>query len=303
MASSSNLSGIITVPEPFSFKQILGYLQRSPNECLYQIREGRIYRAIASGPFTAVIEIREIRDNTLQISFQGGTAPSCPLFLTNAINYVKEWFDLDRDLLPFYQLAQRDKLLKHAISSFPGLRIVGIPDLFEAISWGILGQQIHLQYAYTLKRRFVERYGRHIACNGERYWLYPSAAEIAALTTGDLADLRMTVKKCEYLIGTAQLIAEGKLTKEQLQMAGCVKEAEKQLVSIRGIGPWTANYVLMRCLRMPSALPVDDVGLHHAIKHLTGSQHKPTKQQIRSLFAAWPGWEAYATFYLWRFLY
>lgn len=116
MASSSNLSGIITVPEPFSFKQILGYLQRSPNECLYQIREGRIYRAIASGPFTAVIEIREIRDNTLQISFQGGTAPSCPLFLTNAINYVKEWFDLDRDLLPFYQLAQRDKLLKHAPS-------------------------------------------------------------------------------------------------------------------------------------------------------------------------------------------
>ncbi|MNJ35231.1 DNA-3-methyladenine glycosylase [compost metagenome] len=113
----------------------------------------------------------------------------------------------------------------------------------------------------------------------------------------------MTVKKCEYLIGAAQLIADGTLTKEILLEAGSAGRAEEILVSIRGIGPWTANYVLMRCLRIPSAFPIDDVGLHNAIKKLTGSERKPTKREIRKLSAAWTDWEAYATFYLWRFLY
>ena len=42
---------------------------------------------------------------------------------------------------------------------------------------------------------------------------------------------------------------------------------------------WTANYVLMRCLRFPSAFPIDDVGLHNAIKFITGSENKPTKMK------------------------
>ena len=97
----------------------------------------------------------------------------------------------------------------------------------------------------------------------------------------------MTLKKCEYLIGVAKLIADGELTKEQLLAAGSLKQAEKQLVSIRGIGPWTANYVLMRCLRIPNAFPIDDVGLHNAIKHLMGLEAKPTKKEILELSAAW----------------
>ena len=84
---------------------------------------------------------------------------------------------------------------------------------------------------------------------------------------------------------------------------GDFKEAEKMLVKIRGIGPWTANYVLMRCLRFPNAFPIADVGLHNAIKHLTGTEEKPTIEEIWKLAAPWTGWESYATFYLWRFLY
>lgn len=63
------------------------------------------------------------------------------------------------DLLPFYDLAKTDLLLQSAVKEFNGLRNVGIPNLFEAICWGIIGQQINLTYAYTLKRRFVENFG------------------------------------------------------------------------------------------------------------------------------------------------
>ena len=113
----------------------------------------------------------------------------------------------------------------------------------------------------------------------------------------------MTLKKSEYIIGIAQLMASGELTKDKLLRMDSVKEAEKSLVKIRGIGPWTANYVLMRCLRYTSAYPIDDVGLHNAIKHLTGSEKKPAKEELLNLSLSWENWQAYATFYLWRVLY
>lgn len=155
---------------------------------------------------------------------------------------------------------------------------MGIPDLFEALCWGILGQQINLTFAYTLKRRFVESFGEHIEWNGQKYWIFPSPEFIANLTVKDLTKLKMTTRKCEYLIGVAKLITQGNLSKESF-IKSDLKDAEKTLTDIRGIGPWTANYVLMRCLKFPSAFPIDDVGLHNVIKLLTGSDHKPTKKK------------------------
>lgn len=180
---------------------------------------------------------------------------------------------------------------------------MGIPDLFEALCWGIIGQQINLAFAYTLKRRFVETFGEREEWNGKDYWLFPSPEAVARLAPSDLTGLQMTARKSEYLIGAARLMAEGKLSKERLLAAGGHREAEKLLVGIRGIGPWTANYVLMRCLRFPTALPIEDVGLHNAIKLLLGMDRKPTVEEIRELAKPWAGWESYATFYLWRALY
>ncbi|CJH87467.1 DNA-3-methyladenine glycosylase II [Streptococcus pneumoniae] len=180
---------------------------------------------------------------------------------------------------------------------------MGIPDLFEALCWGILGQQITLTYAYTLKRRLVENFGEHVEWNGNKYLIFPLPQKIAKLTVEDLLPLKMTIKKCEYLIGVAQLMVDGKLTKQSLLHTNDHKKAEKLLVSIRGIGPWTANYVLMRCLRFPTAFPIDDVGLHNVIKLLTGSETKPTKKEIKEYATTWTNWESYATFYLWRTLY
>jgi DNA-3-methyladenine glycosylase II len=290
----------IRVPEEFSFSENLKYLSRSSNECMYQIKDNRICKAIQVGKETAIVEI-VMDSDALSVCFLG-SEPNAAV-RAGVEQYVREWFDLDTDLGPFYKMVQTDELLKKAINTFYGLRIMGIPDLFEALCWGILGQQINLPFAYTLKRRLVETFGKSVEHNGESHWLFPAPVDIAGLTVADFDGLQMTVKKTEYLIGVAKLMAEGKLTKEQLQATENLKEAEKMLVAIRGIGPWTANYVLMRCLRFPNAFPIDDVGLHNALKHLLGRDQKPSKEEILRLSSGWTGWEAYATFYLWRFLY
>ena len=75
------------------------------------------------------------------------------------------------------------------------------------------------------------------------------------------------------------------------------------MTKIRGIGPWTANYVLMRCLRLGDAFPMADIGLLNGIKQIENLETKPDKERLLSLQKDWGSWSAYATFYIWRLLY
>lgn len=292
---------IIDLPEDFNMEANLGYLGRNNNECMFQIEDRSITRAIDTGENYRLIHIQVNQDNQMVVQFID-SLPTAPEEQVEVVRFIREWFDLNRNLTPFYKLAKADPLLKIPVQDFHGLRVIGVPDLFEALCWGVLGQQINLAFAYTLKRQFVEKFGSSIEMGDKKYWIFPSFKEIAKLTSEDLADIKMTVKKSEYIIGIAQLMDRGELSKESLMKMN-FKDAEKSLIKIRGVGPWTANYVLMRCLRFPTAFPIDDVGLHNAIKFLKSSEKKPTKDELHELSLNWSGWQAYATFYLWRVLY
>lgn len=293
---------IITLPANFDMNANLGYLTREKNECLYEIENNIITKVIAIGEMQSLVQISVIDNQQMVVQFLNGSRPIEKREREKIATYIIEWFDLDNDLTPFYEMANTDPLLKIPAQKFYGLRVIGIPDLFEALCWGVLGQQINLAFAYSLKRQFVESFGDSIEWNGKKYWVFPPYERIAQLEPTDLAAIKMTVKKSEYIIGIARLMACGELSKEQLMKMN-FKEAEKSLIKIRGIGPWTANYVLMRCLRFQTAFPIDDVGLINSIKTLRNMNQKPTKEEILALSIPWKNWESYATFYLWRVLY
>lgn len=293
---------VITLPEDFDREANLGYLTREKNECMYTIVDDVITKVIAIGEIRSLVQINIMNNKQMNVDFLNDSRPIEKWKREEIVNYIHEWFDLNNDLTPFFEMAQKDPLLKMPTQNFYGLRVIGIPDLFEALCWGVLGQQINLTFAYSLKRQFVEKYGDSVEWNGKKYWVFPSYEQIAQLTPIDLADIKMTVKKSEYIIGIAKLMANGALSREQL-MNMSFKDAEKNLLKIRGIGPWTANYVLMRCLRFQTAFPIDDVGLINSIKLLRNMDRKPTKDEIVELSCPWKNWESYATFYLWRVLY
>jgi DNA-3-methyladenine glycosylase II len=294
----------LLLPEPFRYEQNLGYLSRSTNECLFYVDNSDIYKLLEIGDNRLIIAVNS--EDNMQLCIRiipHADETLAPCIREDVAHYVWEWFDLGTDLTPFYELAKGDPLLSQVTQDFYGLRLMGIPDLFEAMSWGIIGQQINLTFAYTLKRRLVEAFGTRLDWNGRTYWAFPAPERIAGLAPEALTALQFKGKKAEYLIGVAKLMAGGHLSKEELLKRNDFAEMEKELLSIRGIGPWTANYVLMRCLRNPAAFPLADVGLHNALKHLLGLEQKPTLPHIRQLAGGWKGWEAYATFYLWRVLY
>ena len=73
-------------------------------------------------------------------------------------------------------------------------------------------------------------------------------------------------------------------------------------MQIKGLGNWTANYALMKTFRHADAFPLQDAGIHNAIKNLRKLDRKPTLDEVRKLYKKYKGWEAYATLYLWKSL-
>jgi len=220
---------------------------------------------------------------------------------TEVVKYIREWLDLDTDLKPFYAMCEKDKLLKGLVESFYGYRIVGQPDLFESIVWAVLGQQINLQFAYTLKQKFVEQFGEAIVLNDDTYYLFPTPEVVAKLAEGQLLPLQFSRQKAAYTINIARAFAEGTISKEKLFTLS-LKEAKERLMEIKGVGNWTANYALMKTFRHTDAFPLEDAGIHNAIRNLKKLTRKPTLEEVRKVFKKYKGWEAYATLYLWKSL-
>jgi len=265
--------------------------------------DDQIIKLIELESLFTLVQISVLKDDYLVVEFLSDSRPKTRVEKEALVAYICEWLDLNRDLTSFYKMARQDPLLKEVVERFPGLRLVGVPDLFEALCWAVLGQQINLNFAYSLKRKFVESFEESITYKGRKYWAFPSYEKLANLSVEDLAVIKMTGRKSEYILGIAKLMSEGELSKEKLQQIKDFNHVEKELISIRGIGPWTANYVLMRCLRYPEAFPIADVGLMNAIKYQLRMDRKPSSEEILKLSSGWTGWEAYATFYLWRVRY
>ncbi len=288
----------IIPPAEFSFALACSFLERSPRELLHRVDGGKIFKALSIGKKKMLFTVRQV-DANLAIEFLNHQPSLSEKEVV--IQYVYDWLDLRTDLKPFYQIVEDDQLLGPLIKKYYGYRIVGQPDLFESLVWAVLGQQINLTFAYTLKQRFVEQFGEAIEYGNKNYFLFPSYDRVSELKPDSLLALQFSKQKANYTIGIAQAFASGEITKASLRPLS-LTEGKERLMKIKGIGNWTANYALMKTFRYPDAFPLEDVGIHNAIKKLKGMKTKPTLDQVKRIFKKYKGWEAYATLYLWKSL-
>lgn len=290
---------ILETPEPFRFEESLMFLGRSDLEILHTVNGAVVTKLLPLSKGHVVCQI-ESEGDQLKLTFPHAS-PEVEM-LKEAGAYIEEWLGLKQDITGFYAMAEDDDFLRPLAKAYEGLRIVGIPDLFEALVWAILGQQINLKFAYTLKKRLIEKYGERQTFDGQDYWIFPTPERLATVSIDELTELQLTRRKVEYIHGVATLMANGELTKAGLQKLND-ETIKKELLKIRGIGPWTAEYVMMRCLRRLTSFPIGDAGVHQAVTRLLGLDRKPTVAELQALVDRWTGWESYATYYLWRSLY
>jgi DNA-3-methyladenine glycosylase II len=288
----------IPLPKEYSHDLTLHFLKRSPRENLHRVAGNSIYKLLYIEDVPVLFAVN-CNNNLLLVDFLN-IKPSS--FQKKQVRqYIISWFDLDSDLKKFYAFARKDELLKGLVKQFYGYRIIGQPDLFESLVWAVLGQQINLGFAYTLKQRFVEHFGEKITVNDHDYYLFPKPGVVEKLTNDDLLPLQFSRQKSDYTIGIAREFASGYLAKEKLTGLP-IQELKNQLMKVKGIGNWTANYAIMKTFRYPDAFPLEDAGLHNALKNQLNLKAKPSLEQVKKIFKKYKGWEAYATLYLWKSL-
>lgn len=291
----------ITLPEPasFSFNECAWFLNRNYDDCLHIIKENEIIKAVEIDGKAFLLSITS-QNKTLQIEILKGAPTKEDEILL--IAYITEWFDLNTVIEPFYKLLKKHKKLAYMSKEFKGLRLVGINDLFEALCWSIIGQQINLAFAYKLKRRLVEKYGTAIKFENQLHYLFPATEILAKVSVEELRAMQFSNSKAKYLIGAAQAFASKSLSREMLLSLPSVEEQLKALTNLKGIGVWTANYALMKSFRVPSSIPHGDVGLLNALVNHGIIKDRSELKKIDALFRKYKGWESYLVFYLWRSL-
>lgn len=182
------------------------------------------------------------------------------------------------------------------VQARPGLRIVQTASVFEALSWAIIGQQINLRFAVTLRRTLIEQTGRRhssgLAC-------YPEPADVAALDAEQLTARKFSQSKADTLLRVAQMVQDGRLSLSPEQP---IEQVSAALLAIKGVGPWTVNYTLMRGFGYPDCSLHGDVALRNALQRLLRLEERPDLAATERMLQVYRPHRALAAAHLWASL-
>lgn len=275
----------LSVTPPFAFNLALRYLAASPSAVVEQVEDGEYVRPVHLGGRWLLLRVREEQGRVarLLVTLEGRRVSTADLEAASSL--ASRLFATAEDLAA---LARRCR----------GLRPVLIGDPFEALIWAVIGQQVNIAFASKLKRALLERFGGTLLNGGRRYSLFPAAERLARLRRADLRPLQFSRQKTDYIIGLSRAIVRGTL--DFTTLTGFpTAEAVARLTAFRGIGRWTAEYLLLRGLGDRDALPAADGGLRRIVGEEFGLGRLATEEEVRAIAAPLAGWRGYLAFYWW----
>ena len=205
------------------------------------------------------------------------------------ISTAKKLLGLNLDPRPF-ERAHPELAKPHRGAHLPQTATV-----WESLMWAIVGQQVNLPFAYRLRRVLVELCGEP-ARNGLRR--HPTAERVARLDYADLTQRQFSRSKAQYVVDAARLIASGALALETFPSRE-PSEVEDMLLNVRGVGIWTANYVMMRGCAFPDCVPAGDSALSASLQSYLNLDHRPDAHETRTLMERFAPWRSLATLHLW----
>jgi DNA-3-methyladenine glycosylase II len=186
--------------------------------------------------------------------------------------------------------------LGRLISWHPGLRVPLTATPFEALTWAITGQQISVSAAVSIRRRLIQSAGlQHtggLAC-------YPDARRIAGMSEAELRQAGFSQAKARTLIALSQGVSENLLPLEEWSETLPIAEMVEKLLLVRGIGPWTINYALLRGFGWLDGSLHGDVAVRRGLQMLLNDAEKVTAEKAERWLAEFSPWRALVAAHLW----
>ncbi len=285
---------MLQLPGGYRAAEVLAYHARDPASPCERVDGTSIYKALPLDGATAVLEMSlEPQAAWCRVHSDEKLAPRS---VETVHGVAVRMLGLNGDVAPFEARAARDARMAALLARRRGLRLPLTPSEFEGLSWAIIGQQINIAFASSLRRELLALAGTPV----RGMVAHPSAARVADMSVSDLTKRRFSRSKAEYLIGAAQAVASGTLSVPLAERSAVA--AERDLTRVRGIGTWTARYALMRGAGFADCAPVGDVALAAALQKLTAADTRPPPDEVARLMQPFAPYRSLATFHLWASL-
>jgi len=287
----SSLTFTLAYRPPFRWDDIMSFLGKRVVPGVEEVTDRSYRRSISAGKAAGVLDVKPAGDggNCLRVSLEGIQ----PALVGPTVRRVRRMFDLDADPLAIADHLSRDARLQPAVKAAPGMRLPLTWDPFEAVVRAVIGQQISVAGAVTIVGRLAQRCGKALEARGTITRVFPSPADIVR---ADLSALGMPESRQKTLVAVSRAILG-----RTIRLDGSMPpdELETGLVTLPGIGPWSAQYVALRGLGEPDSFPESDLGIRKALDSLGYPKDRRERKKAVDLLAPWRG---YAAIYLWQTL-
>lgn len=269
---------------PFHWNALLAFLTQRAIPGVEAIESGSYRRTISLNGDSGTIGV-SLAESGQALEVRICFPEARWLFLI--VERVRRIFDLGADPSEIAGHLRIDPLLAQRIDSLPGLRVPGCWDGFELAVRAILGQQVSVAGARTLAGRLIKAFGTPISVVEPLTHLFPRAE---ALAHANIASIGLPESRAQTIRSLAQAVSERRISFDSVTD---VEEFQKRLCELPGIGNWTAQYIAMRALGDPDALPSGDLGLLRATS-------LRSERELEQRAETWRPWRAYAAIYLWQ---
>ncbi len=299
MPLKDSLSVVVALPADFRADEVLAFHRRDPAGTAERVEDGVVAKGLCWRGGPAALTLRP-RPGTVEavLAVDGEVGAQDGAQESALAAMARRMLGLGQRVAPFVQAFGDHPQLGPLLALRPGLRVPQTATPFEALAWAIIGQQITVTAAVSIRARLIRQVGvRHSG----GLWCFPDAPALARQTPETLRGAGLSAAKAQALIGVAERAADGALPLDEWAAdpvpADTIRET---LLAIRGVGPWTVEYVLLRGYGWLDGSLDGDAAVRRAIARLTGKT--VTAAEARSWLAPFAPWRALAAAHLWASL-
>ncbi len=286
LTSASKLK--LTLPAGYPLPYLRRALGRDPQS---------VSERLVGNTYTAAVQLRTGPTRiTLTLSPKTISARVSSGSTLEAQAMVAGLVGLEQDAAGFARLARRLGLAR-LTARRTGLRLSQTPTVFDGLLWAVIGQQVNLAFAFTLRRRLIELAGTPV---GEGLIAPPTPGAVAALDPEALRPLQFSRQKAAVIVNLARLIVGGGLELDELSRMSATR-AERTLLALHGLGPWSVNYIMMRSLGFADCVPYGDAGVTSGLHALLRLEERPDVAATKRLMTVFSPFRSLATAQLWQY--
>ena len=211
---------------------------------------------------------------------------------------VMAWnLGLHSTLEGFYEAVKGDPVIGRIAAELYGLHLSRTVTVFEALILAILGQQIATTVARIIRTLLIETYGPTMTIDGRTYRAFPDPPTLLRAGVDGLRAMKLSQRKAEYVLGIAEATCDGSLDLEGLRQVSDTEVVER-LIRLRGVGHWTAQWLLIRALARPDAFPSGDLALKRVVSRLYLGSRTISDDEVEAFSRRWSPYRSYAVIYM-----